>query len=121
LIVAKMDEHGESPTLFQRLRKQEERKRELEEKLAEARQQAAHPLSETGGEAKSLLDVLDTFPDPTDTRMCLRAVLRRALDSIWMVVANRGCNRLAAVQVWFHGGKTRVANLVRQRTLTWIS
>jgi hypothetical protein len=104
-IAADLDLHGESPTLYARLRRKEARKAELAGQLADARQRAAHPLSQAWGECKTLLDVLDSAPDPTDARLRLRAVLRRTVDSAWLLVVPRGKDRLAAVQVWFTGGE----------------
>jgi DNA invertase Pin-like site-specific DNA recombinase len=104
-IEADMDAHGESPRLFQRLRAKEARKAELVELLDQARQKAAHPLSEAWGEAQSLLLALESAPDPEDARLRLRAALRRMVDGIWVLVIPRGMDRLAAVQIWFAGGK----------------
>jgi hypothetical protein len=105
LIVKEMDEHGESPTLFQRLRRLEERQKQLSEKLNEARQKAAHPLSESWGETQSLLTALDNAPDPTEVRLRLRSALRRIVDSIRLLVVTRNHDRLAVAQVWFTGGE----------------
>jgi DNA invertase Pin-like site-specific DNA recombinase len=105
LIEADLNEHGESPALFRRLREREGEKKALAEKLAAARQKAAHPLSESWGECQSLIDVLDNAPDPADARLRLRAVLRHITDSIWLLVVPRGFDRLAAVQIWFAGCK----------------
>ncbi len=105
IISVEMDEHGESPTLFQRLRTKENERRELVAKLAAARQKAAHPLSETWSEAKSLLSMIESAPDPRDARLRLRAALRRIVDSIWLLVVPRKKCRLCAVQIWFVGGE----------------
>jgi DNA invertase Pin-like site-specific DNA recombinase len=104
-IEADLDEHGESPTLFRRLRAKEEDKRRLVGRLAEARQKAAHPLSESWGQAQSLLATLDAAPDPDDARLRLRSSLRRMIEEIWLLIVPRGRDRLAAVQVWFAGNK----------------
>jgi DNA invertase Pin-like site-specific DNA recombinase len=104
-IVAEMDEHGESPTLFKRLRAKEDKQRDLSRRLAEARLKAASPLSEAWGECQSLLATLDAAPDPEDARVRLRSVLRRVVGSVWLLVVPRGRDRLAAVQIWFAGGE----------------
>ena len=67
------------------------------------KQKAAVPLSETWGEAKSLLNVLDKATNQSETRLRLRAVLRRMIDTIMMVVVGRKAYRLARVQIWFQG------------------
>jgi DNA invertase Pin-like site-specific DNA recombinase len=105
LIVADMDENGESPALFQRLRKKEAEKRDLDARLAEAQTKAANPLSASWGECKGLLETVASAPDPEDARLRLRSTLRRIIDSVWVLIVPRGRDRLAAVQVWFAGGK----------------
>jgi DNA invertase Pin-like site-specific DNA recombinase len=106
---------GDVPALARVMRALEARRKELAEKLAEARQKAAHPLSETWGEAQSLLGALDGSPDPEDTRLRLRSALRRMVDSVWLLVVPRGRDRLAAVQIWFAGGKRHRDYLVLHR------
>jgi hypothetical protein len=105
LIVAEMDAHGESPTLFRRLRAKEQQQRDLANRLADARQKAANPLSESWGEARSLIDALDAAADPTAARLRLRAALRRIVSSLWLLPVARGRARLCAAQVWFVGGE----------------
>jgi hypothetical protein len=115
LIGQEMDEHGESPMLFRRLREKEARKAELAGLLAEARQRAANPLSEAWGEARSLLAALDSAPDPQDARLRLRGALRRIVSDIWLLVVPRGLDRLCAVQVWFAGGERHRDYLILHR------
>ncbi len=103
LISAEMDEHGESPTLFRRLRAKEEEQGTLAAKLTEARQRAAHPLSEAWGQAHSLITALDAAPDPEDARLRLRSALRRVVEEVRLLVVPRRLVRLAAVQVYFTG------------------
>jgi DNA invertase Pin-like site-specific DNA recombinase len=114
-LATELELHGESPTLFKRLREQETKKRELDANLAEARQNAAHPLSESWGECQSLVDALASAPDPSDARLRLRSVLRRIVESICLLVVPRGKDRLAAVQVWFSGGKKHRDYLITHR------
>jgi DNA invertase Pin-like site-specific DNA recombinase len=103
---ASMDRNGYSESLDRRIRKLEEQKRALSEELREARQRAAHPVSESWGEVKGVITHLDEADDPTDARLRLRTVLRRIIDSIWLYVVPRGRERLALVQIWFAGGQT---------------
>jgi DNA invertase Pin-like site-specific DNA recombinase len=114
-IVADLDAHGESATQHARLRAKEAEKKDLAEKLAAARQKAAHPLSESWGECQSLIDTLDNAPDPNDARLRLRAALRHIVDSIWLLVVVRGYTRLVAVQIWFAGCKRRRDYLIYYR------
>jgi DNA invertase Pin-like site-specific DNA recombinase len=93
--------NGEVATLAKVLREQEARKRDLAAQLADARQKAAHPLSEVWGQTHSLLSTLDTAPDREDARLRLRSALRRIIEDIRLLVVTRGSARLAAVQIWF--------------------
>jgi hypothetical protein len=94
----------EIPAVVRVLTRKEARRRELAAKLAEARQKGAHPLSESWGEAKSLLEILDAAPDERETRLRLREAMRRIVEEIRIPVVPSGRDRVAAVQVWFAGG-----------------
>jgi DNA invertase Pin-like site-specific DNA recombinase len=115
VIGADMDEHGESPALLQRLRRKEAELRAVVEKLAEARRQAANPLSESWGEFGTLARALDAAPDPEDARLRLRSVLRNIVASVWLLVVPRGRDRLCAAQVWFAGSDRRRDYLILDR------
>jgi DNA invertase Pin-like site-specific DNA recombinase len=103
---------GDVAALARVLRGLEAKKGDLARKLSEARQKANHPLSESWGEAKSLLTALGAAPDPVDARLRLRAALRRIIDGIWLVIVAKGHNRIAAAQVWFTGGKRQRSYLI---------
>jgi DNA invertase Pin-like site-specific DNA recombinase len=107
-----MDANGFSATIGKRVTALEERKRQLAADLAEARQRAAHPLSESWGESQSLIDALDKAIDAADARLRLRSALRRIVESIYLLVVPRGRDRLCAVQVWFAGGKRERSYLI---------
>lgn len=79
--------NGDVPSLARVLRGQEDKKRDLTTRLAEARTKAAHPMAESWGEARSLLDTLDSAPDPDDARLRLRSALRRIVSEMWLLVA----------------------------------
>jgi hypothetical protein len=96
---------GEVATVAKVLRQLEGQKADLVARLATARQKAAHPLSESWGEAQSLVDALAAATDPEEARLRLRAALRRMIEGIWLLVVPRNRVRLAAVQIWFAGGK----------------
>jgi DNA invertase Pin-like site-specific DNA recombinase len=93
--------NGDVAALARVLREQEARKTDLAARLAEARQKAAHPLSEAWGQARSLFHTLAAAPDPRDARLRLRSALRRVVSEIRLLVVPRGRGRLAAVQVYF--------------------
>lgn len=99
--------NGDVPSLARVLRQLEERKKELAGKLTEARQREANPMSEAWGEAGHLCAALEQAPDKEDARLRLRAVLHRIVESIWLLVVNRGTDRLCAVQVYFANSQGR--------------
>jgi DNA invertase Pin-like site-specific DNA recombinase len=99
-----MEASGFSPTIGKRIADLETRKRELVERLAEARTAAAHPLSESWGECQSLVDTLAAAADPHDVRLRLRSALRRIVVGMRLLIVPRNQDRLAAVQFDF-GGK----------------
>jgi hypothetical protein len=76
-------------------------------RLAEARQKAAHPLSEAWGEAKTLLAAVEQAPNVAEARVRLRSVVRRIISEIWVLMGGRGRDRLAVVQLWFADERRR--------------
>jgi DNA invertase Pin-like site-specific DNA recombinase len=110
-----MDAKGFSAAIGERIMDLEAKKRDVSERLAEARQRAAHPLSECWGECMTILDALDSAPDPQDARLRLQSMLRRIVESIQLLVVPRGRDRLAAVQIWFVGGERHRDYIVYHR------
>jgi hypothetical protein len=91
---------GDVKAIGRVLRQLEARQADLSRQLADARQKAANPLSSAWGEAKNLLAALD---DSEDTQMRLRAVLRRIISTIRMMVLTDGRQRMALIDVEFSG------------------
>jgi DNA invertase Pin-like site-specific DNA recombinase len=84
----------------------EAKKVKLASALAEARENAAHPLSESWGVAQSLASAVEgEGPDQEDRKLRLRSALRRIIDSIWILVVPRGRDRILVAQAWFADGK----------------
>jgi DNA invertase Pin-like site-specific DNA recombinase len=94
---------GDVPAAVRAMDVLEGQRKELAKKLAEARQKAAHPLSESWGEAKSLLAALEAAPDEREARLRLREAIRRIVEEVRVLVVARGKDRYAAVQIWFAG------------------
>jgi DNA invertase Pin-like site-specific DNA recombinase len=103
LLIAEMEERGESKWLFDRYRAKEAEEKDLQDKLAEAQQKAAHPVSASWGEAQGLIKTLETAPDPLDARTRLRAALQRIVQSILVLVVHHGRDRWLVAQVYFSG------------------
>jgi hypothetical protein len=94
----------------------------LAQRLAEAREKAAHPLSETWGEAQGILATLASAPDQVDVRMRLRSCLWRIFKRIDLFVLPIAMNRLAAVTMTFtgkHQGRFRTYFICHKRN--WVS
>jgi DNA invertase Pin-like site-specific DNA recombinase len=121
---AKMLDSPDLDALVEVVEVQEGRCKALAARLAEAEQEAASPALAAWGECRSLIDVLDKAPDPAAARARLRAVIRRLVAGIWVVVVpRRGC-RLAAVQLRFRDGKDQhrdyiIAHWARRSRGTW--
>jgi DNA invertase Pin-like site-specific DNA recombinase len=107
---------GDVAALARELRRQEARQKDLAERLAVAKQKAAHPLSASWGEAQSLLSVLDNAADPLDARVRLRSAIKRIVDGIWVLIVAKGKDRLCAAQVWFAGGKRSRSYLILHKS-----
>jgi DNA invertase Pin-like site-specific DNA recombinase len=114
-IEAELLNGGDVAVLAKVARKLAEQKQAKAEELAEARLKAAHPLSETWGEAQSLIDALKNAPDPRDARLRLRSAIRRMVESMHLLIVMRGRDRLCAVQIWFSGGKRHRDYLIRHQ------
>src|SRR5262249_8741350 len=69
--------------------------------LAKAQAQAASPAARLLVGGHSALDALAFAPDPREARLRLRAILRRLLTSVHVLLVPRGRDRLAAIQVHF--------------------
>ena len=106
-LTADMDEHGETPTLMARSRVKDAELTKLRKELADAQAEARHPLSADWGTLQSLAALLAQSPDPADTRLRLRTVLRHTVEDMRLLVVGRGMTRLAAVQLFFKSDGNR--------------
>lgn len=104
-VKADLDAGGDSPTLYALARKREAVVEDLAAQLKQAQRRAAHPLSAVWAEQLSLLKTVNSSPDPEDARLRLRGLLRITIDRILLLVIPLGKDRIAAVQIWFKGGK----------------
>jgi DNA invertase Pin-like site-specific DNA recombinase len=112
-----MEAKGFNGIIGERIMDLTAKKQTISERLAEARQRALHPLSEAWGEAQSLAGIVETARAKRDDEPLLRlqSVLRRIVSSIQLLVVPRGRDRLAAVQIWFAGGKRHRDYLILHR------
>jgi len=123
-IVTEMDEQGESPTLFKRLREKEATQRKLNKQVAEARQNAAKPVDQAFGEMQTLAGAIADARDPTEVRLKLRSVLRHVVEDMTLLVVTRATLRVCALQVCFRGSNLRRHYLLgynRQQPLPAVS
>jgi hypothetical protein len=96
---------GEVTDLADVLRRLVDKRRVLEERQQAAKQREAAPLEEAWNETKTLLKAMENAEDKNQFRTRLRAVLRREITEIWLLIVPRGRSRLCAMQAWFTGGK----------------
>jgi DNA invertase Pin-like site-specific DNA recombinase len=108
---------GFSVSIGERLIDLEAAKRDVSERLALARQRAAHPLSESWGEAQSLAGIVETARANGDDEPLLRlqAALRRIVSAIRLLIVPRGRSRLCAVQIHLGGSEQRRDYLIYHR------
>jgi hypothetical protein len=99
-----LDDGAISKALVEHLAKLEVRLAELKADLVEANRKAARPAAEAWGEARGLMGLIDTAPDPDDVRVRLRTLLRRTVEEVRVLFVARGMVRLCAAQVFFAGG-----------------
>jgi DNA invertase Pin-like site-specific DNA recombinase len=106
-IEAELLQGGEVTALSRVLRQLEAEHKALTEQLASAKQKKASPLGEAWMDFKSVVEALEAAPDRDEARIRLRSALRRAVENIYCLFTGRGAVRVAAVEVWFTGGKRR--------------
>jgi DNA invertase Pin-like site-specific DNA recombinase len=117
-IKAKLLDGGDIEVLAEAARELEGKRKDVADALARARREAASPAMEAWGQAKSLIDVLDKAPDPEEARVRLRAVIRRVVDQVWLLVVARGNTRACVAQFWFKdGGRHRDYLIIHRRAL----
>jgi DNA invertase Pin-like site-specific DNA recombinase len=89
------------------LERHEADSKDLTARLAKLREKAAAPVSKAWSEYGTLLDVLDSAPDPEEARVRIRAALRRIIEGFWCLFIGRDSYRVAAIQARFIGGAHR--------------
>jgi DNA invertase Pin-like site-specific DNA recombinase len=98
-------EDGYSKALSNVLREKEQQEERVAEQLQEELARSVKPASRAWKDVPSLVERIAKEGD--EARLKLRSALRRAVESIWVLIVRRGATRLAAVQVYFHGGTHR--------------
>lgn len=101
--------------LLDLLKRLDVKRQKLAADLARARQETATPAVAAWDEAKTLIDALAAAPDRLAARTRLRAMLKRVVAEIWVLVVPRGRDRLCAVQVWFAGSASHRDFLIFHR------
>jgi DNA invertase Pin-like site-specific DNA recombinase len=102
-IVGEMEQHGESPALFKRLRQKEAEQQALAVTLAEARLREQNPKSAAFAEMVTLMDIATS----EQHRLRLRELLRTLIEEVWVLIVPRRSHRLCAIQIFFNGGGQR--------------
>jgi DNA invertase Pin-like site-specific DNA recombinase len=91
------------PALARVLRSLDQKRQDLQKRLAAARQKESNPRSVAWAETQSLLDVARDEA----SRLRLRGLLRGIIDEAWVLVVPMRSHRLAVVQFFFSEGKRR--------------
>src|SRR5262249_15472917 len=91
------------------LNRKRNKRKDIATRFAEASLRADSPLSESWGDAKTLMGLIDKTPaeEREALMLRLRAVLRRVVDSMTVLVVKRGIDHIVAVQFDFAGGARR--------------
>jgi DNA invertase Pin-like site-specific DNA recombinase len=111
---SRLESKGYSDALADVLDRHETRRKKLAAELTDAHQAAASPLGMAWKDCRSLVDVLDAAPDQEETRVRLRAALRRIVESVQCLFIGRGSTRIAVAQVRFAGGRHRDYVILRK-------
>lgn len=97
------DPHFES--LLDVLQDLDRQRQTILQELGEARLSQTSVLAEAWTGCQTLIGLLHQATDPEETRLRLRSAIRHIIQEIWCLFLVRGHSRLAAVQIWFVGGK----------------
>jgi hypothetical protein len=94
-----------SRTLMEVVRRKEAEEAAAAAELLEERARSVVPAERAWGELPSLVDLVRKHGD--EARLKLRAVLRRVVETMSVLIVPRGSWKLCAVQFHFTGGATR--------------
>jgi hypothetical protein len=94
---------GEVSAIADAIRQVEAREAELASQLEDNAETTAVPRADSWRTMHTLIGLLDDAPDEEreDLRLRLRAVIRRSIETAWLLVVPRGRDRLCAVQLHF--------------------
>jgi DNA invertase Pin-like site-specific DNA recombinase len=99
---------GDAKSLAIAARALDAEEKKLTEKLDDLKAKTTYSNGESWGEVLTLIDAVEKAPDPKDARLKLRALLRRLVKEIWiLVVPLTATQRVAEVQIFFESGGTR--------------
>lgn len=98
---------GYSRALTAVLREKETLEARLKQEIEEEQVKAAHKPEKDWAEFKDLAQALAAADDPEDARLRLRGVLRRVIESIWVLAVPRGRTRLYSILINFGDGRIR--------------
>lgn len=95
------DEQEDFTSLNVALKRVDAELKKVDAELTLARQEATSPIAEAWGEARGLVDALDS----DEPRLRLRSALRRIVSGMWCVFAGKRRGKFAAVRVQFAGSE----------------
>jgi DNA invertase Pin-like site-specific DNA recombinase len=103
-----------TPALVALLQEKEAEEEQVATRLQEELAKAARPAERAWEELPSLAELVRDGGD--EARLRLRPVLRRVIDSVWVLTVRRGAHTLCAAQAYFAGGDARRDWLVVYRS-----
>ena len=109
---------GYSKAVAAVLRDREQEEERLAVELQEELARPVVPAERAWKELPSLVSLIKDSDDPDAVRLKLRGVLRRVIDSVWVLTVPRGVVRRCAVQIHFTGGGVR-NYMVHHRTAAY--
>ncbi len=98
---------GYSKALATVLRDQEIAEEEVARELQEELARSVRPAAKAWQELPDLAELIQKADDPEAARLRLRAVLRRLIDDIRVLIVRRASWQLCAAQIFFTGGAHR--------------
>jgi DNA invertase Pin-like site-specific DNA recombinase len=105
---------GYSKALAAVLRDQEAAAEETAGQLQDELAKTVRPVERAWKDFPTLADLIAQADDPDEARLKLRAVLRRLVEHIQVLIVKRRSYLIAAVQVYFSGGGVRDYLIVNQ-------
>jgi len=105
---------GYSSALTTVLREKEAEHAKIKDELDSLRAEMINPVADDWKHFPNLVDAIEKAENKEDARLRVRALLRRAVESIYLLIVRRRSYRLVAAQVFFYNGICRSYLILHQ-------